>query len=115
MSYQDFGAVFDRVISQYADLSRSTKGNNYVRSLFSVIVGEKKLQKQEIRFQTFRLPQKLELPILLLYEGLKEVDLYVRKPIVCVPLTPPSKGDSLNNCRRTVQWCQEVWISNIVY
>lgn len=40
---------------------------------------------------------------------LNEVGLYARKPMVCVPLTPASKGARLNWCRRHVQWSQEDW------
>ncbi|KFM78790.1 hypothetical protein X975_20720, partial [Stegodyphus mimosarum] len=40
---------------------------------------------------------------------LNKVGLYARKPMVCVPFTPASRGARLNWCRRHVQWSQNDW------
>lgn len=43
--------------------------------------------------------------------SLNDVQLYARKPVVCVPLIPAYKRAKINFCRRFVQWSQENVVS----
>lgn len=82
----------------------------HLNPLFYVTVGSKKPQRGYKKFsfrpsgcnrtRLFRSTSVLRL-------NLRE--LYARKLIVCVPLTPAFKGAYFKWCISCVQWSQEVW------